>query len=198
MSKTGKTTIRTVASPDVPPFVPGIGVYFNSLFAVFSIPLPLSLPPDFLPFLPEEPLATFWIAFSTPAMLPPHSFSQQGSFEGRDRRASGGVFSAPVMVIRYWYTKAQRSPMKCMLMQQTQKAKALAPSRERRHACGESKGASVFLMSPYYASGAIYHSTAQKWQALPAMTKRCHSSWNPNTPGSTFGRFSPYTNAPAV
>jgi hypothetical protein len=27
-----------------------------------------------------------------------------------------------------------------------------------------------------YASGAMYPNTAQKWQALPAMTKRCHSS----------------------
>ena len=46
-------------------------------------------------------------------------------------------------------------------------------------------------VSPPHASGAMYRSTAQKWQALPAKMKRCHNSWNPNTPGTGFGRFSP-------
>jgi hypothetical protein len=32
----------------------------------------------------------------------------------------------------------------------------------------------------------MYLSTAQKRQALPAMTKRCYTSWNPNTPGTGF------------
>lgn len=29
--------------------------------------------------------------------------------------------------------------------------------------------------------------TAQKWLKLPAMTKRCHSSWKPKTPGARRG-----------
>ena len=45
-------------------------VYFKSFFAAFSTPLPpFLLPPDFLLFLPEEPLAAFLISFSIPAML---------------------------------------------------------------------------------------------------------------------------------
>jgi hypothetical protein len=50
-----------------------------SFFALFSMPLPLFfLPPDFLVFLPEEPLATFLTSFSSLATLTSHSPSPTG------------------------------------------------------------------------------------------------------------------------
>src|SRR5215207_6659351 len=59
--------------------------------------------------------------------------------------------------------------------------------RDLRLVCGLAR----YVPREPYASGTTYRNTAQKWQALPAMTKRCHTSWNPKTPGSGFGRFRP-------
>ncbi len=63
---------------------------------------------------------------------------------------------------------------------------------------GRDLGDPLAFVSPGHGSGAMYRSTAQKWQALPATTKRCHSSWNPKTPGKGSGRFRPYTSAPPL